>query len=95
MQPIRLWFLGVLAGYGLIWGGGSLWWELRKAVDFHSPWTTPNWTFCYPIFVRCVAAQNWSEPYDVGFGLIILGSIVLGISAFSLGHYTKRKNVPF
>jgi hypothetical protein len=95
MQRIRLWFLGVLSGYAILLGGISLCWELVKAIDFHSPWTTPNWYFCYPFFLRCVTTEHWTEPWDVGLGIVILGAIVLSISAFSLGHFTKRKNVPF
>ena len=45
------------------------------AWSWYNPWqTTPNWLFCYPVFLRCVTPANASEILDVG----MVGATILG-----------------
>lgn len=79
----------LLAGVLITAGGAWLIWDWGITISERIPWVTQNWSFCYPLFIRCVFVNHWTEPFDIGWGLLIVGMFPLTIGATIIGMFIK------
>lgn len=77
LLPFVLVVFFLVAGSAIAVGGGWLLYDLYAGT--RSPWAEPNSQFCYPFtfkpfgVMRCVGPLDYTEPWDVGWSMVISG----------------------
>ena len=66
----------IVAGMALIFSGLWLNWDFVQSIFFQNAQTNPTWQFCLPVYIKCYPVAEWSAPFDISMGFIILGAIL-------------------
>jgi hypothetical protein len=82
MYVLALGILLIVIGMALVFGGLWLNWDLIMSVFFQMPLTHPDWQFCLPVYVACFGPAQWSAPFDIAMGFIILGVFFVLLGSF-------------